>query len=173
MSEPFLAEIRIVPFNFAPRGWAFCDGQVLPIAQNTALFSLLGTTYGGNGQTTFALPDLRGRAPMHPGNGPGLTPRMLGETGGSETVTLTAAQMPAHSHFLRGATSAATTSQPGNALPAVATEDTYQAVGTKTPAPMHSQAMGAAGSGQPHNNLQPYLTLSFIIALQGIFPPRS
>lgn len=173
MSEPFLAEIRIVPFNFAPVGWAFCDGQVLPIAQNIALFSLLGTNYGGNGQSTFALPDLRGRTPMHPGTGPGLTPRDLGESGGAETVTLTVAKMPAHSHFLKGVAAPATTSQPGNALPAIAPEDTYQAVGSKTPAPMHAQAISPTGGNQPHNNLQPYLTLSFIIALQGVFPSRS
>jgi microcystin-dependent protein len=173
MADPFLAEIRIVPFTFAPVGWALCDGQVLPIAQNTALFSLLGTMYGGDGRTTFALPDLRGRTPMHPGSGPGLTVRTVGDGGGSETVQLLASQMPAHSHFAKATDNAAASADPTGLLPAVALEDTYQNLGSKTVTPMHPQAGAITGGGQPHNNSQPYLVLNFVIALQGIFPPRS
>lgn len=172
MSDPFVAEIRIVGFNFPPRGWATCDGQLLPISQNTALFSLLGTTYGGNGMSNFALPNLAGRAPLHPGQGPGLSLYDLGETGGSQTVQLLDSEMPAHSHFARAAEVPATANDPTDRLPAVAPEDTYQDRGGKTPAAMHSATVGVAGGGQPHNNLQPGLVLNFVIALQGIFPPR-
>src|SRR5688500_11443147 len=119
MADPFVAEIRIFGFDFAPTGWAFCDGQVLPISQNTALFSLLGTTYGGDGKSTFALPDLQGRAPMHPGQGPGLSLRDLGESGGSEAATLLASELPTHSHALSGSSNPATTTDPAGALPAV------------------------------------------------------
>ncbi len=172
MSEPFVAEIRIFAGNFAPRGWAFCNGQLLPISQNTALFSLIGTTYGGDGRTTCALPNLEGRAPMHPGRGPGLTPRSLGESGGSDTVTLTEAQMPPHTH---GATAVVA---PGNdATPA----DNYPARGVGVNAysdatpdtSMASGAVSAAGGGVPHNNMQPFLTVNFIIALVGLYPSRS
>ena len=173
MSNPFIAEIRLFAGNFPPRGWAFCHGQLLPIAQNTALFSLVGTTYGGNGSTTFGLPDLRGRAPMQPGNGPGLTPRVLGEKGGAETVTLSAAELPAHTHELRGLGAPATSVQPAGNLPAIPAEDLYQSAGTKKLAPMGAGAVSPAGEGQPHNNVQPSLTLNFIVALTGIFPPRS
>jgi len=175
MSEPFIAEIRMFAGNFAPRNWALCDGQLMPIAQNTALFSLLGTTYGGDGRTTFALPDLRGRAPMHPGHGFGLTQRQLGETNGAETVTLLASEIPAHSHELRGSDNAATTPLPVPAdnMLARTAEDTYQTPGNKTLAMMSVNSLSAAGGGQPHNNMQPYLVLNFIIALWGIFPSRN
>src|SRR5262249_51194043 len=152
--------------NFAPRGHAFCNGQLLPISQNTALFSLVGTTYGGDGKSTFALPDLRGRTPMHPGQGPGLSSRILGEKEGTESETLLPTQMPGHTHALRGTTTA-TTAIPGNALLGQPSAATY---GPATnPVPMAPQAIGSIGGGQPHDNRQPYLPLTFIIALQGIF----
>ncbi len=171
MSEPFIAEIRIFGGNFAPRSWAFCNGQLLPIAQNTALFSLVGTTYGGDGRTSFGLPDLQGRAPMHPGNGPGLSTKRLGETGGSATVTLTEAQMPAHTHAAQASDQPATTNQPAGNLPAVTREDTYSSSGT--PVPMRADALTPTGGSQAHNNLQPYLALFFIIALTGVYPSRN
>ena len=168
MSDPFIAEIRIFAGNFAPRSWAFCNGQLLPIAQNTALFSLVGTTYGGDGRTTFGVPNLQGRHPMHPGSGPGLTPRRLGETGGASTHTLTEAEMPAHSHTSRAVSTAATTGTPTTSTSrAVPSSNTY---GPAT----DLEAMGdEEGLGQAHTNLQPYLVLNFIIALQGSFPSRS
>lgn len=172
MSDPFVAEIRIVGFNFAPVGWATCDGQVLPISQNTALFSLLGTTYGGDGRTNFALPNLDGRAPMHPGQGPGLSVRSLGEIGGSPNVTLLTGQLPQHNHGTAIAVATALSTDPTNMLPAIATEDIYQARGTKTAAAMSPAAIGITGGNQPHNNVQPSLVLNFVIALQGVFPPR-
>ncbi|NYI43217.1 microcystin-dependent protein [Nocardioides aromaticivorans] len=171
MADPFVAEIRIFPFNFAPRGWAFCDGQLLPISQNTALFSLLGTTYGGDGKSTFALPDLQGSVPMHPGQGPGLSLHDLGEQSGSETVTLIESEMPAHSHQLRASPEPADTNAPG-AFSTLATSTggtLYQATADTDLGP---GALATAGGSQPHNNMQPYLTLSFCIALQGVFPPR-
>jgi microcystin-dependent protein len=171
VSDPFVAEIRIFAGNFAPRGWAFCNGQVLPIAQNTALFSLLGTTYGGNGQTNFALPDLQGRFPMMPGQGPGLSLRDLGEQGGSETVTLLPSEIPSHNHTLR-ATTAGTTGTPSGAVIAAATGGPLVYGAPGDPVPMADSTLGPAGSGQPHPNRQPYLALNFIIALQGIYPPR-
>jgi microcystin-dependent protein len=173
MADPFVAEIRIFPFNFAPRGWAWCDGQLLPISQNTALFSLLGTTYGGNGKSNFALPDLQGRAPMHPGQGPGLSLHDLGETGGSETVTLLESEIPAHAHTLRANTiDAADASIPSaTAVFALSTGGAlYQAAANGSLAP---EALAPAGGDQPHNNMQPYLTFYFNIALQGVFPPRT
>lgn len=172
MSDPFVAEIRMFGGNFVPKGWAFCDGQLLPIAQNTALFSLLGTTYGGDGKSTFGLPDLRGRAPMHHGQGQGLTDRVVGESGGAESVTLTPAQIPSHTHnvALPSVNTTATTSDGHNNLPARTAENTYASTGTAVD--MASAASGNSGGSQPHNNLQPYLTVSFIIALQGVFPPR-
>lgn len=173
MAEPFVAEIRIYPFNFAPRGWAFCDGQLLPIPQNTALFSLLGTTYGGDGRNNFALPDLQGRAPMAPGQGPGLSLYDLGEQSGTETVSLLVSEMPAHTHVVSGTTDTAVTNEPSNAYlarPLGRGSNLYSPV-TAGAVPMQPTAV--MGSGLPHNNMQPYLTLNFCIALQGVFPPRS
>lgn len=175
MADPFVAEIRIFPFNFAPRGWAFCDGQLLPISQNTALFSLLGTTYGGNGLSTFGLPDLQGRAPMHPGQGPGLSLRDLGEEGGTETVTLIQSEMPFHGHAAVAHTGLSTQTSPStNAWSGSSVSKQYVVNPDSAPAVfMNQQAIGISGSGFPHNNMSPYLTLSFCIALQGVFPPRS
>lgn len=167
--DPFVAEVRIVPFNFAPQGWAFCNGQLLPISQNTALFSLLGTTYGGNGLNNFALPDLQGRAPLHPGQGPGLSDRFLGETGGSETVTLLELEIPAHNHAIQAVNDSGLQSSPQNAL--LARGDVY----TNSPGTLGNMRMDMvtpSGNSFPHNNMQPYLTVNFIIALQGIYPPR-
>ncbi len=172
--DPFVAEIRIFPFNFAPKGWAFCDGQILPLSQNTALFSLLGTTYGGDGKSNFALPDMQGNAPMHPGQGPGLSLHDLGETGGSETVTLLESEIPSHSHNLMASAIASTKSTPdANSLTRIASGATpYKAAGSAQ-VTMADNALAPAGGDQPHNNMQPYLTLSFCIALQGVFPPRT
>jgi len=173
MADPFVAEIRIFPFNFAPTGWAFCDGQILPLSQNTALFSLLGTTYGGNGLSTFALPNLQGRAPMHPGQGAGLTVHSLGEASGAETVTLLSSEMPAHNHQMRAQTvdNADITNVTSNSAYAPSTGGTlYQDSSDGT---LGVQALPPAGASFPHNNMQPYLTLNFNIALQGVFPPRS
>jgi microcystin-dependent protein len=203
MSEPFLGQIMLVPYNFAPRGWAFCNGQILPIAQNTALFSLLGTTYGGNGQTTFALPDLRGRVPISSGQGSGLANYDLGQIGGSEAVTLTTSEMPAHSHLLAShthqapahthqvtaLTDSASTGIPTNNLPASAPRGTNlyapPSANTTTMAPAMIQSGGElattpaqpaiqpAGASQPFDNRMPFLTLNYCIALEGIFPSRS
>lgn len=173
MADPFVAEIRIFPFNFAPKGWAWCDGQLLPLSQNTALFSLLGTTYGGNGKSNFALPDLQGRAPMHPGQGPGLSLHDLGETGGSETVTLLESEIPAHSHGLMasGVTGNRTTPV-ANSIARVAGATPYLPPAGAPLVSMAPEALAPAGGDQPHNNMQPYLTFYFCIALQGVFPPR-
>lgn len=171
MADPFVAEIRIFPFNFAPRGWAFCNGQILPISQNTALFSLLGTTYGGNGQSTFALPDLQGSVALHPGQGPGLSLYDLGQIGGSDTVNLLQSEIPAHSHTLRGNNTLGDNPAPaGHALARYA--NAYQQNSTQNLVLMNPAALPPAGGSQPHNNLQPYLTLNFCIALQGVYPPR-
>lgn len=172
MTDPFVAEIRIFPFNFAPRGWAWCDGQLLPISQNTALFSLLGTTYGGNGLSNFALPDLQGQAPMHPGQGPGLSLYDLGQTSGSETVTLLQSEMPIHSHTMGADTvDLADTNIPSpNASFAQSSGGTLY--GSPSDAHLADDALPPAGGSQPHNNMQPYLTFYFCIALQGIFPQR-
>jgi microcystin-dependent protein len=171
MTDEFVGEIRVFPYNFAPRGWAFCDGQVLPISQNTALFSLLGTTYGGNGQSTFALPDLRGRVPMHPGQGSGLSLRNLGETGGSDSVTLPLDQIPAHAHSMAAAQGDANNRTPGGQLPATGIGvGQYAPAAGATLTPLAPQALSPAGSGLPHNNMQPYVTFHFCIALQGIYP---
>ena len=174
MADPFVAEIRIFPFNFAPKGWAWCDGQLLPISQNTALFSLLGTTYGGDGKSTFALPDLQGSAPMHPGQGPGLSLHDLGEIGGSQTVTLLESEIPVHAHTL----GAQNVPLGGVVLPGPSTTLSRPASGNlydaSSPAPvfMADEAIAPTGGGQPHNNMQPFLTFYFNIALQGVFPPR-
>jgi microcystin-dependent protein len=176
MADPFVAEIRIFPFNFAPKGWAFCDGQLLPISQNTALFSLLGTTYGGDGKSTFALPDLQGSSPMHPGQGQGLSLYDLGQTGGSEFVTLLQTEMPVHQHNVGMANTTT-----GNSLTPVgstwATTPSGRGLlfvyhsGPPT-AKMLADTILPAGGSLPHNNMQPYLTLNFCIALQGVFPAR-
>jgi microcystin-dependent protein len=173
MSDPFVAEIRIFGFNFAPTGWALCNGQLMPISQNTALFSLLGTTYGGDGKSTFALPDLQGAAPMHPGQGPGLSLRDLGESGGSDTVTLLESEIPTHSHPLKAST------QPGED-PSPVGESLGRSVGASLYQTQASQlgsldpaSISTVGGDQPHNNLMPYLTFNFCIALQGVFPPRT
>lgn len=178
MSNPFLAEIRIFTGNFAPKGWALCDGQLMPISQNTALFSLLGTTYGGDGKSNFAIPNLQGSAPMQAGQGPGLSLRDLGETGGEQTVTLLETEMPAHAHTaMAGPTpdQASPTSPTPNAWASgqKGFGSLYAAPATNTNVPMNSFALSIAGGSQPHNNMMPFLGLMFIIALQGVFPARS
>jgi len=177
MSEPFIAEIRIFAGNFAPRSWAFCDGQLLPISQNTALFSLIGTTYGGDGRSTTGLPNLQGRAPMHEGQGPGLTPRKLGEKTGVKDVTLTEAQMPNHKHNLMGGGgrgSAATLNAPSNQrIVTTAGSNAYAPFAAGTAANLAPQAIPSTGGSQSHTNQQPYLALNFIIALTGLYPSRS
>jgi microcystin-dependent protein len=173
MADPFVAEIRIFAGNFAPRGWATCDGQLLPISQNTALFSLLGTFYGGDGKSTFALPNLQGAAPMHQGQGLGLTERVLGEQGGEQTVTLLQSEIPAHSHSLMGTNQLQQLPDPANHTLARANANAYlQNPSQGSFTQMNQQALGITGGNQPHNNMPPYLTLTFIIALQGVFPPR-
>lgn len=176
--DPLLGEIMMFAGNFAPRGWAFCDGQLLPIAQNDALFSLLGTIYGGDGRTTFALPDLRGRAPIHAGNGPGLSNYQLGWRGGAETNTLTSAQMPPHNHALRASTTPPNQGDATNGiLPSGEVlrngqpEELYTSATPDTT--MNSNSIAQSGGGQAFNNLSPYLTINFCIALQGVFPSRS
>ena len=171
MADPFVAEIRIFGFNFAPKGWAMCNGQLLPLSQNTALFSLLGTTYGGDGKSTFALPDLEGSSPMHPGAGAGLTLRDLGEIGGSEFVTLLESEIPNHTHTLSGSNNLGDSPLPTqNSLARYA--NAYQTNTSANLVAMSPQALAPAGGSLPHNNMQPYLTFNFCIALQGVFPPR-
>ncbi len=170
MSEPFLAEIRMVGFNFAPRGWAFCDGQILPINQNQSLYSLLGTTYGGDGRTSFALPDLRGRTPIHVGASNGVN-HMQGQKGGEETHTLSTPEIPAHQHPVMATTARADAEDPSGLLPGVAALKTYRA--PQTLVDMATQAVANAGGSQSHDNMQPFLTVSFAIALQGVFPSRN
>jgi microcystin-dependent protein len=172
MSEPFVGEIRMFAGNFAPRSWALCDGQLLAISQNDALFSLLGTIYGGDGRTTFGLPDLRGRIPIHAGSGPGLTPRSLGSRSGNEKVTLTEAQIPRHNHRLRAVQSRANSGDPQGALLAAADADVYASSGSLTNLAGDSIA-DSPGSGQSHDNIQPFLCVNFIIALVGVFPSRN
>ena len=174
MADPFVAEIRIFPFNFAPRGWASCNGQLLPLSQNTALFSLLGTTYGGDGRSTFALPNLQGSAPMHPGQGPGLSLHDLGETGGSQTVSLLESEMPSHSHTLNASSTTGTKSLPSaNSLARTSGATPYLPPAGAPLVAMSATSLAVAGGSQPHNNMMPYLTLNFNIALQGVFPPRT
>lgn len=180
MSSPFVAEIRIVGFNFAPHGWATCDGQLLPIAQNTALFSLLGTQYGGNGTSNFALPDLRGRAPLFWGQGAGLSQRVQGETGGTPTATVLSGQLPVHSHTDMGLPTVPNPTplfSPAANVWAVAgsrrVPSNLYAAAAGVPAAMNTNALTSVGGNQPHNNMPPYLCMMFVIAMQGIFPPRS
>ena len=172
MSEPFIAEIRIFAGNFAPRSWAFCNGQLLPVSQNTALFSLIGTTYGGDGRSTTALPNLQGRAAMHPGRGPGLTSKRLGQRGGTEMVTLSEAQMPSHTHTVSGQTGISNSNDPAGKVWSRPFGGPV-AYNTGTLVSMAEQATNNTGGSQPHNNMQPFLAMNFIIALQGLYPSRS
>jgi microcystin-dependent protein len=181
MSDPFIGEIRLFAGNFAPRGWAFCQGQILSIAQNEALFALIGTTYGGNGQTTFALPDLRGRVPVSQGQGPGLSSYTIGQAAGVEQVTLTSSQIPPHQHALNATTAQGSSVSPGNTVmlatpvePGVQTA-LYVVPGTSVvnPAPMAAQSIGQAGGNQPHSNMMPTLAINYIIAIEGLFPSRN
>jgi microcystin-dependent protein len=171
-SQPFVGEIMMVGFNFAPQGWAFCDGALLAIAENDTLFNLIGTTYGGDGQTTFALPDLRGRVPIHIGQGPGLSPYVIGQRAGVENVTLTVNQLPQHAHVVNPAASSGeqTSNRPDNNYPAVGG---YYAASTNSSSPMGAPTLAAAGGGQPHNNIQPVVGINFIISLFGIFPSQN
>lgn len=172
--DPFVAEIRIFPMTFVPKGWAWCEGQLLPLSQNTALFALLGTTYGGDGKSTFALPDLQGRAAMHPGQGLGLSNHFLGEEGGSQTVTLLQSEIPVHSHALVGTGEDGTqgTLTPGVTLATSVGGQIYQTDTSTTLISMNPTSLAPTGGDQPHNNMMPFLTFHFSIALQGVFPPR-
>lgn len=175
MSEPFLAEVRIVGFNFAPRGWAFCDGQILPINQNQSMYSLLGTTYGGDGRTSFALPDLRGRTPIHVGSSNGQSHRQ-GQKSGEETHTLSAAEMPQHSHPGQASADLGTSASPQNNLWAQVTNTVgflYADPGQSAPTNALNSPVLNVGGGQAHNNMQPYIAVNFCIALQGLFPSRN
>jgi microcystin-dependent protein len=174
MSDQFVAEIRIFPFNFAPAGWAFCNGQLMPISQNTALFALLGTTYGGDGKSTFALPNMLDNAPMQPGQGQGLSLRDLGEMSGVESITLLVSEIPVHTHTVGTMTDPANLQLPGpdRVLARSVNATAYQTNTSANLQMMAPQALSLAGGGLPHNNMQPYLTLNFCIALQGIFPQR-
>ena len=180
MSDQFLAEIRIFPFNFPPTGWAFCNGQIMPISQNTALFALLGTTYGGDGKSTFALPDMQSNVPMQPGQGQGLSLRDLGEMSGVESITLLVSEIPLHTHNAQVSLVDATSNQAqGNVIGKSRWDDgqgTTGQISTFSAQPVTTQlaptALAIGGGGLPHNNMQPYLTLNFCIALQGIFPQR-
>jgi microcystin-dependent protein len=174
MADPFVAEIRIFPFNFAPKGWAWCNGQLLPLSQNTALFSLLGTTYGGDGKSNFALPDLEGSAPMHPGQGPGLSLHNLGEVSGIPSVSLLLSEIPAHSHGFTASQADGGDRSPANEKFAVGVGGVNRYAPPSNPlTQLAPQALPPAGGDQPHNNMQPYLTFYFNIALQGVFPPRT
>lgn len=169
MAQPYVGEIRMFAGNFAPAGWMFCEGQLLPISENETLFNLIGTTYGGDGQSTFALPDLRGRIPIHQGNG-----FILAETGGAEEITLTVAQIPAHSHAMLATNAIATGNAPANNVVAGSTGATVFPYGTDQPTTLlNAQSVSAVGGSQPHTNFQPYLCVDFIISLFGIFPPPS
>lgn len=165
MSEPYVGEIRLCGFNFAPEGWAFCNGDLLFIADNTTLFNLIGTTYGGDGQTTFALPDLRGRLPLHQGN-----EFFFSGLGGAETVTLNTSQLPSHTHTLSGAADAAVSRSPVGSVPAVASREVY---GTASTVPLSSHALAPVGGNQPHDNRQPFVCVNFIISLYGVYPTQN
>jgi len=171
MSSPFVGEIRMFGGNFAPAGWAFCNGQTMSIAENDVLFALIGTTYGGDGQQTFNLPDLRGRLPMHMGTGSGLTPRTIGEMGGVETVTLTTPQIPSHNHAPMAASGGGNQTTPQNGLWAGAAASRYSSSAPNLA--MNNTLVGGAGGNQPHDNLMPYLAISFIISLFGVFPTQN
>ncbi|MBX3120520.1 MAG: phage tail protein [Fimbriimonadaceae bacterium] len=175
MAEPFLGEIRLVAFNFAPQGWATCSGQLLPIAQNDALFALIGTIYGGNGQTTFALPDFRGRVAVSHGQGPGLSNYLLGQASGSEGITLSTNQIPTHNHTMAVSSNTATTSDPRNGVFAKPNVNPrmQNLYGSPANVAMEGDTIGAAGGSQPHENRQPFLSLLYVIALQGIFPSQN
>jgi microcystin-dependent protein len=168
MSNPYLGEIRLFASNFAPDGWALCNGQLLPISQNTALFSVIGTTYGGDGQTTFALPDFQDRVPIHQGEGLGLSPYVIGQSGGAATVTLTTAQLPTHVHPIGASSATATTGTPAGGALAIASAELYGVASN-----MGAMGSQLVGGGQPHDNVQPFLGVNFIIALQGIYPSQS
>ena len=173
MTNPFVAEMRIFPFDFPPTGWAFCNGQILPISQNTALFSLLGTTYGGDGKSNFALPNMQGRAPMQPGQGPGLSLHDLGEAGGTPAVTLLQTEIPSHNHKVMAESQDPADTiipSPSTAIARSSGGGLYQ---TSSNVQMSPSTLAAVGGSQPHNNLMPYIALNFCIALQGVYPPRS
>ncbi len=173
MTNPFVAEMRIFPFNFPPTGWAFCNGQILPISQNTALFSLLGTTYGGDGKSNFALPNMQGRAPMQPGQGPGLSLHDLGEEGGEATVTLLESEIPSHNHKVMAESQDPADTiipSPSTAIARSSGGGLYQATNNVQ---MSGSTIAPVGGNQPHNNMMPYLALNFCIALQGVYPPRT
>lgn len=180
MSNQFVAEIRIFPFNFAPKGWAFCQGQLLPISQNTALFSLVGTFYGGDGKSTFGLPNLQGKAPIQEGTGPGLSTYFLGQSAGDETVSLVTTELPAHNHTFSVTTATGTTQTSnggqfakglGGSKAASNVANIYSTGAVTTP--LNLAELSISGASSPHNNMMPFLTLNYCIALQGIFPPRS
>jgi microcystin-dependent protein len=171
MAQPFIGQVKMFGGNFAPIGYAFCNGQLLAIAQNDALFALIGTTYGGDGQTTFALPDLRGRIPLHQGQGAGLSNRVIGEMGGSETVTLTTSQLPSHTHAAIGQSASGNQSSPAGGVWAASSLNEYSNAAANTS--MNANAVGANSGGQPHDNVMPFLCVNFIIALVGIFPSRN
>jgi microcystin-dependent protein len=176
MADPFVAEIRIFTFNFAPTGWALCNGQLFAISQNTALFSLLGTMYGGDGKTTFGLPNLQGNAPIHQGQGPGLADRVVGESGGAAAVALTQSETPTHTHAVNCNTASATKLTPAGNVPAgslPATQMRYVPSPASAPVQMAAASISPVGGGLPHQNRQPYLGLNFCIAMQGVFPPRN
>jgi microcystin-dependent protein len=175
MSDQFVAEIRIFPFNFAPKGWAFCNGQLLPISQNTALFSLLGTTYGGDGKSTFALPNLQGSTPLQQGQGPGLSLRDLGEIGGEQNVTLLTTELPVHTHNAIAGTGGTPVASPTNNVwtSGLKSGPSVYSPSSANDTAMSPLALSITGGSLPHNNMMPYLTLNFCIALQGIFPPRT
>jgi microcystin-dependent protein len=171
MSESFVGEIRMFAGNFAPRGWALCDGQLLAVSSNDALFSLVGTIYGGDGRTTFGLPDLRGRIPVHPGSGPGLTDRRLGQKEGSEETILSTSQLPVHKHVFTATNNDAAKQDPTGSFPARAVADVYKS-GTAVKVDMSPSALSPAGESRPHNNMMPFLCLNFIISLYGVYPSR-